>query len=250
MMTRIKNNQGATSVLVVVMMVVLIVFGLAVLTTSLANLRLADKKKQWLSEYYNLESLVAIEQSKVHQIIEDIRESVVLYVKDEAYREQQNNMAGHRYVRALYNEQKDFTTQELQSIRALLYYHELLKELSVYIEDTPKASVRTSTYEVETFMEKAYLNPVILEYDIAEDFGEYPKHIAIRLDIQMPDMLTSEETFISMKAFEVVKHAQWQPAFDIDEGFDFEDPNFDDSNFDDPGIEDGNFDDPGIEDGQ
>lgn len=53
----IADEKGASSVLIVIMMVVLIVFGLAIFTTSLSNLRLADKKYTWLRDYYNTETL-------------------------------------------------------------------------------------------------------------------------------------------------------------------------------------------------
>lgn len=51
----IKNNSGATSVLVIMLMVVLILFGLAALTTSYAGLKLSRKTSEWLKEYYLLE---------------------------------------------------------------------------------------------------------------------------------------------------------------------------------------------------
>ncbi len=52
----INKEDGASSVLIVVMMVVLIVFGLAIFSTALSNMRLADKKIAWKNEYYQLES--------------------------------------------------------------------------------------------------------------------------------------------------------------------------------------------------
>lgn len=50
-----KDYRGATSVLVVVIMLVLMMFGLAALTTAVAGRRLTDKNLSMTQEYYQLE---------------------------------------------------------------------------------------------------------------------------------------------------------------------------------------------------
>lgn len=52
--TLLKSNRGATSVLIMVMMIILMVFGLAALTTSAVSKKLAQKNATWLKEYYQL----------------------------------------------------------------------------------------------------------------------------------------------------------------------------------------------------
>lgn len=52
---QLKKENGATSIFVIILMVVLIVFGLAALTTSLASLKLSNKNTIWVKEYYLLE---------------------------------------------------------------------------------------------------------------------------------------------------------------------------------------------------
>ncbi len=49
-------EDGASSVLVMITMIVLIAFGLASFSLALSNERLADKKIAWLTEYYQVES--------------------------------------------------------------------------------------------------------------------------------------------------------------------------------------------------
>ncbi len=51
-----RSKKGSTSILIVVMMVVLTVLGLAIMTTALSNKRLSDKKMEWKTDYYALES--------------------------------------------------------------------------------------------------------------------------------------------------------------------------------------------------
>lgn len=59
------RKKGATSILVIVLMVVLIVLGLAILTTSLSGVRLAQKKQNWLQSYYGLETQAALAQESL-----------------------------------------------------------------------------------------------------------------------------------------------------------------------------------------
>lgn len=65
----LRNNQGATSVLIILLLVVLMIFGLTILTTTLSNESLSNKKNEWLTDYYTLEKDVAINLAKIdHQI--------------------------------------------------------------------------------------------------------------------------------------------------------------------------------------
>lgn len=63
----IKQEEGATSIFVIILMVVLIVFGLAALTTSLASLKLSNKNTLWIKEYYALEG----EAERLLSVIDD-----------------------------------------------------------------------------------------------------------------------------------------------------------------------------------
>ncbi len=72
MVKLLRNEEGSSSVLIVVMMVVLIVFGLAIFSTALSNMRLADKKIAWKNEYYQLESKSNRIIGDIITVIEDI----------------------------------------------------------------------------------------------------------------------------------------------------------------------------------
>lgn len=73
----LKSERGSTSILVVIFMIVLMVFGLSILTTSLSNTRLAEKKRQWLTEYYALEGEVSKEMALIDQQIDRIKEETL-----------------------------------------------------------------------------------------------------------------------------------------------------------------------------
>jgi hypothetical protein len=72
----LKNQRGSTSVLVIILMVVLIVFGLAIFTTSLSSVRLANKKTQWTQSYYALEKESAHALASIDQLTKDIYQSI------------------------------------------------------------------------------------------------------------------------------------------------------------------------------
>ncbi len=44
MIRMLRSERGSTSILVVIFMIVLMIFGLSILTTSISNTRLAEKK--------------------------------------------------------------------------------------------------------------------------------------------------------------------------------------------------------------
>ena len=73
----LNNNQGATSVLIILLLVVLMIFGLTILTTTLSNESLSNKKNEWLSDYYKLESKVAVNLADIDLKIQEIKEEVI-----------------------------------------------------------------------------------------------------------------------------------------------------------------------------
>ncbi len=52
----LKAKDGASSILVIIMMLVLIILSLAIASTSISNRKLSEKKQKWLNSYYALDS--------------------------------------------------------------------------------------------------------------------------------------------------------------------------------------------------
>ncbi len=84
-------ERGSTSILIVIMMVVLMVLGLAIMTTALSNRRLSDKKIDWKTDYYALES-------KANQTISQIMAEI-----DLINQRQQSRTDGFAKIEALLN---------------------------------------------------------------------------------------------------------------------------------------------------
>lgn len=51
------SKRGASSIMVMLMLVVLVVFGIAALTTALSNIRLGQKVVDWNENYYTAEGI-------------------------------------------------------------------------------------------------------------------------------------------------------------------------------------------------
>lgn len=70
---RRMNNDGATSILIIMLMVVLMVFGLTILTATLSNQTLSDKKLEWLEDFYALEADAAVRLSELDETLEGLK---------------------------------------------------------------------------------------------------------------------------------------------------------------------------------
>lgn len=87
------NNRGATSVLIMIMMIILMIFGLAALTTSAASRKLAQKNAGWLKEYYALQGEAEIAYARLVETLDlpavgldadQIEKSLVQFLKKTA----------------------------------------------------------------------------------------------------------------------------------------------------------------------
>ncbi len=73
----LKNEKGASSVLVILMMIVLVVFGLSALSSSLAGIRLSDRSFAWSEEYYVLESQAEKTLFEIDRILAKAEEDAI-----------------------------------------------------------------------------------------------------------------------------------------------------------------------------
>ncbi len=71
----LTSNKGASSILVVLLLVVLVVFGIAALTTALSNLRLGQKSADWNSAYYGAEAQAQACFAKIDKAVHDAFDS-------------------------------------------------------------------------------------------------------------------------------------------------------------------------------
>ena len=72
----INNKKGITSVFVVLLTLVLLLFGVGVLTITRSNENLAQRKQGWINEYYSLEGQMAEEFSKLYRDLKTIQKNL------------------------------------------------------------------------------------------------------------------------------------------------------------------------------
>ena len=78
----LQSNKGASLVLVMLMMVVLLVFGLAALTTSLSSLRLGGKAAEWQQSYYAMEEKAEKSVAAIDTALNKARAKAADYVPE------------------------------------------------------------------------------------------------------------------------------------------------------------------------
>jgi Tfp pilus assembly protein PilX len=65
------SNKGASSVLVILLLLVLVVFGIAALTTALSGLRLGLKVSDWSEAYYGAEGIAAYRFAEIDKAVSE-----------------------------------------------------------------------------------------------------------------------------------------------------------------------------------
>lgn len=198
-MQLLKKEQGATSIFVMILMVVLIVFGLAALTTSLASLKLSNKNSLWTKEYYLLESKAEEYVAKIDQRLikaEKVARDVAT-AKDQFNNEYYNNV--------------------LTNIQKLA---EEVNDIEVYIEDA----------HFEEWIAEGSKS-INLSFIVKESKEAYPKNITVDMEILLPDydVLTN----MNQSRFKINRWQEWQNAFEYDQDINFENPNFENPEFED-----------------
>jgi hypothetical protein len=83
---KIKNNRGASSVLVVLVLVVMVALGLSALTTSLSAVRLGNRSGDWTVNYYLLDKAAEKNLSVIDSSIIEAREAADNYMTAGNYR--------------------------------------------------------------------------------------------------------------------------------------------------------------------
>lgn len=207
----LKDTRGASSILVIIMMVVLLVFGLAVLTTSLSNVRLGERKRAWLTEYYALEGASVTEVANIDGLLLQAEASARAYIETDDY------MDDYMMDRPLSDSLK-------QQVFALAYNDQVGLLISDAISDQEDAVLTLATPELDALMSGKDIGASSLDFSVALPKSNYSKHIQLSLSLlaATPDNLTDDFRLITR--YQILRHTQQQEAFDYDETLDFDDP--------------------------
>lgn len=67
----LASRKGASSILVIMLLVVLVVFGIAALTTALSGMRLTQKVTDWNAQYYEAEAIAWERCADIDRAVKD-----------------------------------------------------------------------------------------------------------------------------------------------------------------------------------
>lgn len=215
----LKNERGASSILVIIMMVVLLVFGLAILTTSLSNLRLSERKKDWLNEYYLLEGQVVAEVAAYDHLLIEAETEAKLYMESQGYLED-------------YLINQSFITDDMMD---LFYYEQYALLATSKIEaalsnkeDVKLSEVNEFSWE-NSFQTQGAVPFQTLTFSTKLADSSYDKHIQVTMAILAPTKNNRTEDFQLLERYIITQHTQQQEAFKYDDAIDFGNPFGDDA---------------------
>lgn len=206
-----KDETGSSSILVIILMVVLMVFGLAVLTTSLSNLRLAEKKRDWLQDYYNVEAEVEYELALIDGLLKQVEVEALVYMDTKQYVDDYmiDDMLDEEMTANLYK---------------IVYLDTATEVLLEHIAGDTSASLTVNDVDIDEIFEGKDLNPSLLTFDKTLANAEYPKHITVTLEIQAPNSSNISLDGSMLQHFSIHRYTQWQDPFEYEDGLDFDDP--------------------------
>ncbi len=210
-MINFKNEKGASSVLVIIMMVVLLVFGLAVLTTSLSNVRLSDRKKAWLEDYYTLEADVETTIANYDGLLKEAEFMALAYIDTNDYEED-------------YMIDGPLEGPLRQQVFAIAYHDYVVEFISNAIAGDENATFYVMDIDMDDILSGELIKPMELTFDVASKLGDYPKHIQVSMAINGANPLNINEDMSLINRYSLVRYKQWQDAFEYDDSIDFDDP--------------------------
>lgn len=234
------NQTGATSIFVMIFMVVLIVFGLAALTTSLAGLKLADKNHTWSKEYYLLEAEAEKEIALIDALLCEAEISARDYITLGEYLKTSGTILADedqkRVNDAWLMQDKAFEKGRfLEQVVQYIYYNAASKLALDYVEAENNVSYDKWKQGVN--------EELVVDFTVKEEKISYPKNLQISLKVMIPlyDLLITEDGKVTgtrstefVKRYQVMKWREWQTPFEYTDDINFENPEFEDPGFEEP----------------
>ncbi|MCD6321710.1 MAG: hypothetical protein J7L77_01670 [Clostridiales bacterium] len=227
------NKKGASSVLIILMMIVLIVFGLAALTTSLATMRLGDKSNDWTGEYYELEASAEEFLFNLDGFLIQAELNAISYIEEGRYLENEKTLFPDDIQEAIYNSY-NFALPEsarshyISSIMKATFYKSAIDML---LDKHPHAKLNYSAGYIRQILEDEGFGDITFAITISEENSEYPKNLDIKLRFVAPKYnitISDNQVFgtkkaSSIKRYEILAWKEWQEYFDYSDKIEFDD---------------------------
>lgn len=210
MMKDLRQNNGSSSILVIILLVVLLVFGVAVLTTALSNQRLAQKKQQWVMEYYQLEGNLMEELASYDRILIETANQARDYIESDAY--------------VMDYPSADISDENVyNAIYKATYYHYVIENLNEAIQSIDTASLYINSLSYDDIISGMDLSIGSLSFQVVQD-SEPARYLTMSIDLLLPTDIDVSRDGNMIYRYSIARLNQSQELQPLDEGIEFEDP--------------------------
>lgn len=225
----LRNNKGAASVLVIVMMLVLVVFGLAMVTTALAQSRLSDSHETWVIDYYELEQEAQMMIADIDRILYQTEMEVVNYLKvgDILSEDYDGPIVNHFEYQDGFMDEDSRTGQNqyLSQMFPEIYMEQLKENLDMF-------SLEHSDIVVDITNRMSGFPEIIVSGSVSNQVEDYQKHIYFEMVPTVPAYVLSYDgvridgykDLTVTDRYQLKAYVQQQEAFEVEESIEFENP--------------------------
>lgn len=234
----LMDDSGATSILVIIFMIVLLVFGMAALTTSLASYKLANKNVDYIYGYYQVEGLANQQMLVLDRFVSQAETNAVQSLKQLQLNAQDVSLPEPvmAVIRENYPELTQIPSADLSNIFNAFYLY--------YLESKVLELAQTDgTWGLS--IEKNYINAILksesqtymaeIQYQVQTE-EKIPKLLTVGLEVPTPELTLQLEGDIqvpsvinNLYAYKIIRWQESQDAFKYSEGTEFEDPQFEEA---------------------
>ena len=219
----LKSKKGSSSVLVILIVLVLVVFGTLALMSSYADLKLSRKSGDWTRHFYALDSKGELLLESIDSLLHEAAFEASQYIEDRLYQSTTEGMPGpvQTQLRSGWLVSKGSPAAEQAFINRLykkLYYFLAVQKLEAMNSDD---TIRY-TWNVQS-REKLFEDSYLLGNDgvmkvralITHGDGNSLQGLDIALDILSPDSIyTSRNGIKQAPLFDIIKWKQLPSQFE------------------------------------
>jgi hypothetical protein len=215
------------------MMVVLVVFGLAALTTSLAAMRLTEKAGEWTGEFYSLEAKAEGIVSEIDKLLYDAEMESLGYIESGAYLDKDQTLFPDDVQAMIVNSYTNSIPSAasgdyLERVMDAAFFHIVITRLG---EKIPGAVIAYNAGYLRSIIEDEGFAGASISMTVTEDNGEFSKNLDISIDLIVPGYSIEADGAIAsatkapypMKRFRITSWREWQEYFDYSEQMQFTD---------------------------
>lgn len=225
----VRDNKGAASVLVIVMMLVLVVFGLAMVTTALAQSRLSQSHETWVADYYELEKDAQAMIAEIDRVLYQTEMEVVNYLKvgDILSEDYFGPIANHFEYQDGFLDEDSRTGQNqyLSQIFPEIYMEQLKENLDSFGLEEESISLSIKQ-RISGFPE------IVISGTVSNKVEDYQKHIYFEVIPTVPAYVLSYDgvridgykDLSVTDRYQIAAYVQQQEAFEVEESIEFENP--------------------------